>query len=93
MIVLGHHCVAILLANMLIWAPFAQSMSTFSFCINPSMGPEKMQDIITPNTVLQGIDDHQSLFQTKFHHDITTLFLHKFILHYYTLFLVFFDGD
>ena len=44
------------------------------------MGPEKMQDIITPNTVLQEIDDHQSLSQTKFHHDITTLFLHKFYL-------------
>ena len=41
MIALGHHCVAILLANMLVWAPFAQSMSTFSFCINPCMGPEK----------------------------------------------------
>ena len=51
MILLGHHCVAILLANMLIWPPFAQSMSTFSFCINPCMGPEKMQDIITPSTV------------------------------------------
>ena len=35
MIILAHHCVAILLANILIWAPFAQSMSTFSFCINP----------------------------------------------------------
>ena len=35
MIILAHHYVAILLANILIWAPFAQSMSTFSFCINP----------------------------------------------------------
>ena len=25
-----------------------------------------MQDNITPNAVLQGIKDHQSLFQTKF---------------------------
>ena len=34
MIKLGHR-VAILLAKMLIWAPFSQSMCTFSFCINP----------------------------------------------------------
>ena len=34
MIILGHHCVAILLAKILIWAPFSQSMCTFSFCIN-----------------------------------------------------------
>ena len=26
---------SILLANMLIWAPFAESLSIFSFCINP----------------------------------------------------------
>ena len=35
MIILSHHCVAILLAKMLIWTPFSQSMCTFSFCINP----------------------------------------------------------
>ena len=35
MIILGHHFVAILLAKMLIWAPFSQLMCTFSFCINP----------------------------------------------------------
>ena len=26
---------SILLANMLIWVPFAESMSSLSFCINP----------------------------------------------------------
>ena len=35
MMILGHHCVAILLVKMLIWTPFSQSMWTFSFCINP----------------------------------------------------------
>ena len=30
---LGHHYVTILLAKMLIWAPFSQSMCTFYFCI------------------------------------------------------------
>ena len=35
MIILGHHCVAVLLAKMLIWAPFSQLMCTFSFCISP----------------------------------------------------------
>ena len=35
MVILGHHCVAILLAKMLSWAPFLQWMCTFSFCINP----------------------------------------------------------
>ena len=34
MIILGHHCVAILLAKMPIWAPFSQSMCTSSFYIN-----------------------------------------------------------
>ena len=33
--ILGHHYGEILLAKMLIWAPFSQSMYTFSFCINP----------------------------------------------------------
>ena len=37
MIILGHHCVAILLAKMLIWAPFSQLMCTFSFCISPCL--------------------------------------------------------
>ena len=32
--ILGHQCVAILLVKMLIWAPFSQSMCSFSFCIN-----------------------------------------------------------
>ena len=32
---LDHHCAVILLAKMLISAPFSQSMCTFSFCINP----------------------------------------------------------
>ena len=36
-IILGHHCVAILLAKMLIWGPFWQSMCTFSSCINPCL--------------------------------------------------------
>ena len=36
MIILGHHSVAILLAKILIWAPFLQLMSTFPFCINLS---------------------------------------------------------
>ena len=35
MIILGHCYVTILLAKILIWAPFLQSMCTFSFCINP----------------------------------------------------------
>ena len=35
MIILGHHYVTILLAKMLIWAPFSQLMCTFYFCINP----------------------------------------------------------
>ena len=33
-VILRHHCVAILLAKMLIWASFSQSMCTFSFWIN-----------------------------------------------------------
>ena len=37
MIILGYYCVAILLAKMLTWATFSQSMCTFSFCINPHM--------------------------------------------------------
>ena len=55
-------------------------------------GSPNMQDNITPNAVLQGIKDHQSLFQTKFPHDTKTFFYINFILHYYTLFLVFFEG-
>ena len=39
MMILGHHVVAILLAKMLIWAPFSQSICTFSFCINPCIPP------------------------------------------------------
>ena len=35
MIILSHHCVAILLAKMLIWGPFSPLTCTFSFCINP----------------------------------------------------------
>ena len=35
MIILDHHFVAILLAKMLIWAPFSQSRCTIFFCINP----------------------------------------------------------
>ena len=35
MIILGHHCLVSLLAKMLIWAHFLQSMCAFSFCINP----------------------------------------------------------
>ena len=35
MIILGHPCVAILLEKMLMWAPFSQSMCSFSLCINP----------------------------------------------------------
>ena len=35
MIILGHHYVTILLAKMLIWAPFSQPMCTFYFYINP----------------------------------------------------------
>ena len=34
MIILGHHYITVLLAKMLIQAPFSQSMCTFSFCIN-----------------------------------------------------------
>ena len=41
MTILGHHFVAILLAKMLIWAPFSQSTCTFSFCINPYLLNEK----------------------------------------------------
>ena len=52
MIILGHHCVAILLALMLIWAPFSQSMCTFSFCINlcqfSNASPENSND---PETI------------------------------------------
>ena len=33
MIILEHY-VKVLLTKMLIWAPFSQSMRTFSFCIN-----------------------------------------------------------
>ena len=32
---MGHHFFAILLANILIWAPFSQLMCAFSFSINP----------------------------------------------------------
>ena len=39
MIILAHHHVAILLAKILIWAPFSQSMSAFPFCINPHKVP------------------------------------------------------
>ena len=38
MIIMGHQCVAILLAKMLIWAPFSQSMCAFSLCINTWQG-------------------------------------------------------
>ena len=37
MIILGHNYVTILLAKMLIWALFLQSMCTFYFCINPCL--------------------------------------------------------
>ena len=37
MIMLGHHCVAILLAKMLIWAPFSQSMCTFFSVLTPAV--------------------------------------------------------
>ena len=37
LIMLGHCCVTILLAKMLIWESFSQSMCTFSFCINTWM--------------------------------------------------------
>ena len=36
MIILEHHYVTVLLAKILIWAPFSQLMCIFSFCINPS---------------------------------------------------------
>ena len=39
MIILVHHHVAILLAKILTWAPFSQSMCAFSFCINPHKVP------------------------------------------------------
>ena len=35
--ILGHHYATILLAKMLIWAPFSQSMCAFYFCINPCL--------------------------------------------------------
>ena len=35
MIILNHHCVVILLAKILLWARFLQSMRIFSFYINP----------------------------------------------------------
>ena len=34
-IILSYYCVAILLAKMVLWAPFSQLMCTFSFCIKP----------------------------------------------------------
>ena len=42
MIILVHHFVEILLAKILIWAPFSQSMCAFSFCINPCKVFQKM---------------------------------------------------
>ena len=35
MIILGHYYVTVLLAKMLIWAPFSQLMCTFYFCVKP----------------------------------------------------------
>ena len=46
-VILGHHFVAILLAKMLVWAPFSQLMCTFSFSINPCRS--SITDIDTPN--------------------------------------------
>ena len=37
LIILGPHCVAILVAKMLVWVPFSRSMSVLSFCINQTM--------------------------------------------------------
>ena len=34
---IGHHCVAILLAKILIWATFSQLMYKFSFCLTPDI--------------------------------------------------------
>ena len=52
MITLGHHSVAALLDNllMLTWEPFVQSMSTFSFCINPWYYYKLLQLISTATT-------------------------------------------
>ena len=34
-VILGHHYVTILMVKKLIWAPFSQSMCTFSFLLTP----------------------------------------------------------
>ena len=48
MIILGYHCVAILLAKMLIWAHFSHSMCTFSVltpACSSHLGNETLHDI------------------------------------------------
>lgn len=46
-----------------------------------NVGPRNIQDIIIPNSFCKGLaEDHQSFYQTKFSHDVTTYFLHKFHL-------------
>ena len=42
MIKLGPHCVAILLAKMLIWAPFSQLMRNFFSVLTPAYGFNKV---------------------------------------------------
>ena len=52
MIILGHLCVAIFLAAMLIWAPFLPWISTFSFYINPCLCTKIIHQILYVNFVL-----------------------------------------
>ena len=46
-VILSHYCNPILLAKMLIWAPFSQSMCTFSFWINPCRVPLQTLTLLT----------------------------------------------
>ena len=52
-----------------------------------------MQDIITPNAVFARDWGSSVALLNKVPHDITTFFYINFILHYYKLFLVIFNGN
>ena len=52
MIILGHHCVVIWLAKMLIWAFFSQSRCTFSFRNNPYQVQKIIKTSLTSHVVL-----------------------------------------
>ena len=60
MIMLGHHCVAILLVKMLIWVPFLQSMCTFISVLTPAnicISTYNKYDIIFYTGLLPDMDD------------------------------------